>query len=38
MYDCFGQKDLLNCVSELGIEDLDVHNLLSHIITLSVQL
>jgi len=25
VYDCFGRKELLNCVCELGIEDLDCH-------------
>ena len=35
VYYCFGQKELLNCVSELGIADLDALSL-SHM--LSVQL
>jgi len=33
VYDCFGQKELLNCVSELGIEDLDVHTLSPRVIS-----
>jgi len=33
VYDCFGQKELSNCFSELDIADFDVHNLFSHAVS-----
>jgi len=36
MYDYFGRKELLNCVSELGIKDFDVHILSPPVISVLV--